>query len=1713
MDRARRGRVFAEHRGRRDFGGTADSRFALSDIGCRHSRDVQRSCREFDLLGGRVLLYSGALRAPVFGVAALPTIESGYDPSTGIRIIVQGSAIAQVVPLADFVATHNEQIYDEDPQIVPIVTALVYDVTQNNTLGATTFALPVYYTRDQISGTYYVNKLATTTTVNAASVNCGQTALFPGGPGYDDTRAIALSLTETSITASGQTVTTYTFDKAKVIAFIPIVPRVETGICTLTYSGASPAAIFANQRIIGFYQDPSWSTCLGVPIYDYGASNSSFTTTAVAQSAPDLIYGTANEFLNGGALQNVLQKLLKASYVISSDRLVSILDTAIAVKGTADGVGLSVTTAALDFTMTSTARTTVVNQLSVPVLATVTTTPGRIVIPDPVREQSLAVEVKPITGTVSTVALLQSIGSGANAPSPAQLSPTTIQIPLTATMPQAALAATGISSIEIGTPFPQQTLGSGTTFEAEPAGTVLNLMATGTPALAPFSLTLASTGVTFMAGVTYTFSLSGTTLAISGSDDSSATAVLAAGANADTTHTFVGMAAYTSATTTVPLYPLLALTFSAPAVGTNGVLQSTAYSIRLTFATTTCSYDIIDAAQTIISASVSVATPKPVDDSTPQTGDLYFGSFIGGATSITAWSVPVFLAVTPAEVAGAGFNGTMTLGAQVSGLPGYDLKIIDSSLFVYSNINIDSAAVGSVSAANVYLASAVINSAPDDHSPKAFAPSKLVMGIIRQVQMGGVLVYVFIPEDDSVVIGGIRYMLSVINLGAIAEDPNALPYPPSYWPQTRFWQFANRHDPYLAVSYSGETEVARLKRARLGVEVLGLETILAQEPMQLYLDTNSAEMTVWPIYAFPYATSTQSVDQGQLKLITSTVLELLNTSFPAQAAFTAAQLGEQIVVPPAMQQNNPYTFGVTGSTNPAGGSPIVMDVATAPATTGQLVTNLSPNTVSQPNGTTATTDDLAILKSRLPVLDVVQVRTTDAGDVATTEARRLQTIYGFSVYNPASGEAYIIEVVDADLVAPNQLPVATENTTYDPYYVRVVFLNTLTCYNMSIIVPSMARDQYGYLAEPDTPYQNVLSKTDELDLGYMYQLADATGEFDTLEFVATDAGTPAAGASYLYTHLPYTLRGGGKRRQEGPISFLCRRRNWNVDCHLMQATHPQGKSIYLAFGAGDIVPLRLDAGVNVDKRQPAHMVEFSHAVSDKHYDSAQTFSTGNVPYFVGVTTLGGVVQYTSLSIGATAGVAGVQVGSTAQLTFPPNIYVVGQASTTFTSLTDLALTIPWTGPDTTDTGAFVNQDANGSVIPQQFQVVPYNNLVYVIRAVSNVAALAHVGGANAVSGLLIDTFVPATTGNLVLAQGARYKQSGLQYFGSTYTPTTMVDTLDQLDFTGITGQTFYAPTIFIPIPELDSTKGFMVDLSDFLGQQIWTIVYPEIVAQPGDTVNGVLYPSGYNLDSDGKPILSLQKLHFVYDPLAVLFTPNDLTHKYPLQPKQQVLALTNGQIREAICWRSANLQPDRLPPSNICAQQILPTGIGMDRTNIIYSSQNRAVQAAASDAYKGMSVNSMVSVSGVVYKIEESAMQNDQTGSGFISQVSSTSNMLLGVLFDYDNDELGTLSPYDVKTSTKGVVFINGYLSASGYSFSSADHFDVNDILPCQVPLLDEIADILGQDVAFYNIDAVCRSSSGASRTTLSPRRVCPTTSPTSRPPLSIRRSATVRAR
>src|SRR5580693_1723959 len=124
-------------------------------------------------------------------------------------------------------------------------------------------------------------------------------------------------------------------------------------------------------------------------------------------------------------------------------------------------------------------------------------------------------------------------------------------------------------------------------------------------------------------------------------------------------------------------------------------------------------------------------------------------------------------------------------------------------------------------------------------------------------------------------------MLSVINLEGLSVDPNSRPYPPVYWPQNQYWQFANRHNPYVDVSYTGATEATRISQAQSDVARIGLATAKAQEPMQMYLDTSG--MVAWPIYEFPFDTSTQAVDQGQLKVITSTILNILQTTFPTIA--------------------------------------------------------------------------------------------------------------------------------------------------------------------------------------------------------------------------------------------------------------------------------------------------------------------------------------------------------------------------------------------------------------------------------------------------------------------------------------------------------------------------------------------------------------------------------------------------------------------------------------------------------------------------------------------------------------------------------------------------------------------------------------------------------------------------------------------------------------
>ncbi len=1620
--------------------------------------------------------------------------QNGYDPESGLRSVVFGSAVSQIVPLDDFIRTRNEQIYNPSPAIVPLVTAFVYDVTKHNTLGATTFTLPTIYTRDRISvGTDYVSKL-------------GQTALFPAGPGYDDTAATALHLQMTTTVAEpDHSFTTYTFDSAKVYttSLLDSSYRVETGVAELTYHSTWPSAVFANQRITGFYRDNAWTTCFGLPLWDYGTENASFTATTAAPIDPVTVFDPAHSSLNGGSLQSVARRLRESSYLYSWDVLTGMLDSALANEWER-GAGTAATAATLDFHLSPRAASTpVVDQLTIPVVASVTTTPASAPAPVPVpapaggAEHVAAVDVG--VGVIGA-GLKQIIGAGGNTPSTTPQGPVTIQVGLTASIPREALEGTGIASIEIGTPFPEQGLGDAAVFQASAVAKVVNLLERRDidPPLPPYDLPLAGLDVKFRDGVWYVLALTGTTLNVRGADGSQETVQVKA---RDMTHTFVGGTVYTSTTSTVRLYPKLSLTLPAPAVGTQGVQQAASYSVRLTYGQQTSTYDLLDASQAPVASNVSVPNAKPGDESAPRAGDRYFGSFVGGDSTMTVWSVPVFLFVAPTDLPGAGASGTMTLDAQVSGVPAYHLQVTDSSLFVYPNINVDTQAAAEPSPSNVFLSSAVVNSWPDDLSSQAFAPNHVLLGLVRPVLVDSTLKFVFVPSEDSVLIGKTRYMVSVIELVALDFDPSTRPYPPTVWPRTKFWQFANKHDPYLDVRYTGATQPDRRTQAQDDTGKFGEDMTRRREPMHLYLDADRELMTVWPIYGFPLDRLTQTVDQNQLRSILDAALQLItstpDTTPPVKDGGSLS--AEQILVPTELLQTNPFDIG--------GASATTASTATSATTTiglfahevitrsvaGQAVTNLSPNVVAPAvveslqhvqsaklQAAQVRAADLAVTKQLDPAIAVSQDRQSASVAPAIEQAKRLGAIYGFSVNNVRTGEGYLIELVQSDQDVFDQLPHPMKNLTYDPFYVRVVFLNTLTSYNMSVIVPAMVHDQYGHFARESTEYQNLLAKTDELNLGYLYSLFDQTNSFDDLTFehypYALESTSYAESA--LFTNIPYSIRhqlpavGQGLALETGvnrlPTPyFACRRKNWSADTHLMQATHTPGSAAYLAFGAGDLIPLRLDAQFTVDKRPPAHLYKLTYTLSDRHYDNAKTISVANTPYVVAVTTNdAGVKQYTNFSINATAGTADLQISKNQPLNFPSEIYVAGQASTTLISVDAINAAM---GTTLSSTGDLMTLDDDGNPVGQEFELIPYNNLVYMVRAVSNNQILGGLGGLGSTAGLLIDTYVPATTGNLALAQGARHKRSQLQFFGATYTPTTMVDTLDNLDFISITGQTFHVPTIFVPIPELDATKGFVADISDSLGQRFWTFVYPEIVEHSGATVNGITWDRDVNIDAEGKPVLSLQKLQFVYDPLVVLFTPNDLAHKYALQPKQQVLALTNGQIREGICWRSANVEPQRNPPTNICAQQILPAGPGMDRPNIVYSSHNRPIATAIEDAYLGMSVKGFLSVSGSVYKIEESALENDQTGTSFISAVSSSTNLALGVLFEYDNDDNDTLDLFG--ETTKGIVFLNGYLSASGYAFSSPDHFDVNDVQKSQVPLLEQIANTMGFDAAYFNTD------------------------------------------
>ena len=219
----------------------------------------------------------------------------------------------------------------------------MYDVSQYNAIGATTFVLPVYYARDQVSsGNYYVSKFDSLVSVNGASVHSGPTVVFPGGPGYNVAAAIALKLDSAITVVSDHNFTVYTYDTARV-ATISNLSHGGGRVTAPTLFSSSPASVFANQSIIGFYRDNTWFNRLANR-FTILAAKTSFKATATACCGRVDLRSLAS--IPQRRLSSERSSKARAGDISLSGRPTCIhVNVAIAARRTS-AAGLSVTTAA-----------------------------------------------------------------------------------------------------------------------------------------------------------------------------------------------------------------------------------------------------------------------------------------------------------------------------------------------------------------------------------------------------------------------------------------------------------------------------------------------------------------------------------------------------------------------------------------------------------------------------------------------------------------------------------------------------------------------------------------------------------------------------------------------------------------------------------------------------------------------------------------------------------------------------------------------------------------------------------------------------------------------------------------------------------------------------------------------------------------------------------------------------------------------------------------------------------------------------------------------------------------------------------------------------------------------------------------------------------------------------------------------------------------------
>ncbi len=102
-----------------------------------------------------------------------------------------------------------------------------------------------------------------------------------------------------------------------------------------------------------------------------------------------------------------------------------------------------------------------------------------------------------------------------------------------------------------------------------------------------------------------------------------------------------------------------------------------------------------------------------------------------------------------------------------------------------------------------------------------------------------------------------------------------------------------------------------------------------------------------------------------------------------------------------------------------------------------------------------------------------------------------QVIYGFSVYNASTGEAYLVELVPADQDVPDQLPNPTDEPDLRSVLrARGILENAHVLQHVDHRSGDGPRPVRPLRAPRHAAYDNLLSKTDELKLGYLYSLFD-----------------------------------------------------------------------------------------------------------------------------------------------------------------------------------------------------------------------------------------------------------------------------------------------------------------------------------------------------------------------------------------------------------------------------------------------------------------------------------------------------------------------------------------------------------------------------------------------------------------------------------------------